>query len=176
MESETIVLGGGCFWCTQAVFDMFKGVVKTTPGYAGGTTKNPTYDEVAYEGNPGMQTEVVKIDYDPNVIPLEKLLGIFFDMHDPTSADFQDIADYGVAYRSLVLYSTEGQKKIIDRFVEQQRKNYKKPLVTVVKKLDKFYPAEEYHDKFYKKNPLNPYCLFVTRPKVSRIKEKYGLQ
>lgn len=172
---ETIVLGAGCFWCTEAVFSMFKGIIKTMPGYAGGTTRDPSYDQVAYEGNPGKHTEVLQIEYDPDIISLGKILEIFFKMHDPTSNDFQDVADYGVAYRSLILYNTDAQKKVIEKFIEGQRKNYKKPIVTMVKKLDKFYPAEDYHKDYYKKNPIQPYCLFVTRPKVNKIKKEFGV-
>lgn len=174
-KTESIVFGAGCFWCTEAVFEMFEGVIKTTPGYAGGATKDPSYDEIAYEGNPGKHTEVLRIEYDSGIAPLEKLLEIFFKMHDPTSNDFQDIADYGIAYRSLILYNTEEQKKVIDKFIEQQKRNYKKPIITMVKKLDKFYPAEENHKDYYKKNPLQPYCLFVTRPKVNKIKKEFGI-
>ncbi len=171
---ESIVFGGGCFWCTEAVFQMLRGVISTTPGYAGGTTNSPTYDEVAYHGNPGNQTEVVRIEYDPAVISLEKLLEVFFRMHDPTRNDFQGLADVGVAYRSLILYSTEAQKKVIDEFIEEQKKNYTKPILTQVKKLDRLYTAEEYQKDFYRKHPLEPYCLLVTRPEVNKIKKEFA--
>ena len=173
--TERIVLGGGCFWCTEAVFQMFKGVVKTTPGYSGGSTSNPNYEEVAYKGNPGNHAEVLEIEYDPSVITLEKLLKIFFRMHDPTSVDFQGAADYGPQYRSIVLYTTEEQKKATGRFIDEARKDYSKPIATEVKKLGVFYPAEEEHKDFYKRNPLNPYCVFVTRPEVNKIKKEFNL-
>ncbi|HVC58362.1 MAG TPA: peptide-methionine (S)-S-oxide reductase MsrA [Candidatus Acidoferrales bacterium] len=171
-ETQSIVFGGGCFWCTEAVFSMFKGVTKTTPGYAGGQMKNPTYEDVC--GGDTGHAEVLKIEYDPDVAPLEKLLDIFFTMHDPTLLNRQD-ADVGNEYRSIILYNTDSQKQIIIDFFSAQQKNFSKPIVTEVKKLEAFYPAEDYHKDFYKKNPINPYCIFVTRPKVNRVKKKFGL-
>lgn len=160
----------------EAVFQMFDGVVKTQPGYAGGTTKNPTYNELAYEGNPGYHAEVLEIEYDTDKAPLEKLLDIFFKSHDPTSKNFQGVADYGTEYRSIILYNTEDQKKVIEKFIKRAQKDYSKPIMTEVKKLGVFYPAEKEHKDFYKKNPLNPYCIFVTRPKVNKIKKEFGLK
>lgn len=176
MKSETIVFGGGCFWCMEAVFQMFDGVVKTQPGYAGGTTKNPTYDELAYQGNPGYHAEVLQIEYYPDKIPLEKLLDIFFKSHDPTSKNFQGVADHGTEYRSIILYSTEAQKKAVENFIKLAQKEYDKPIVTEVQKLGIFYPAEREHKDFYKKNPFNPYCVFVTRPKVNKIKKEFAVK
>ncbi len=173
-KTGTIVFGGGCFWCTEAVFQMMKGVIETTPGYAGGTTGSPTYDELAYKGNPGDHTEVVRIEYDPNVMPLKTLLEIFFEMHDPTRNDFQGIADYGAAYRSLILYTSNEQKKVIEESMREQQKKYAKPILTRVKKLGRFYEAEEYHKNYYKNHPLEPYCLLVTRPEVNKIKKEFA--
>ena len=171
-KTETIVFGGGCFWCTEAVFKMFKGVVKTMPGYAGGKTENPTYDQVSMGYT--RHAEVLQVEYDPAVAPLEKLLDIFFSMHDPTSLNRQD-ADIGTQYRSMILYTSNRQKEAIDKFIDKIRKNYDKPLVTEVKPLDKFYPAEDYHKDYYKKNPLQPYCMLVIRPKVGKIKKKFNI-
>jgi len=173
MTSEKIVFGGGCFWCTEAVFSMFKGVIKTSPGYAGGTKKNPTYEDVC-SGDTG-HAEVLEIEYDPEVITLSKLLDVFFEMHDPTSVNRQD-NDVGTQYRSIVLYNTDEQKKVIDKAISEAQKNHKKPIVTEVKKLDKFYQAEDYHKDYFKKNPLQPYCMFVTRPKVDKIKKKFNIK
>lgn len=170
--SSSIVFGGGCFWCTEAVFEMFKGVLKTTPGYAGGTRKDPTYEQVC-EGTTG-HAEVLEIEYDPNIISLEKLLNVFFKMHDPTSLNQQG-ADVGTQYRSIILYNTADDKKVIDEFIKKQKANFGKPIVTEVKKLDKFYVAEDYHKKYFDKNPLQPYCMFVTRPKVEKIKKEFGI-
>lgn len=170
--SSSIVFGGGCFWCTEAVFEMFKGVLKTTPGYAGGTRKDPTYEQVC-EGTTG-HAEVLEIEYDPKIISLEKLLNVFFKMHDPTSLNQQG-ADVGTQYRSIVLYNTAEDKKVIEEFMKKQKANFGKPIVTEVKKLDKFYVAEDYHKKYFDKNPLQPYCMFVTRPKVEKIKKEFGI-
>ncbi len=172
-NSETIGFGGGCFWCTEAVFSMFNGVIKTTPGYAGGTVKNPTYKQVC-NGNTG-HAEVLEVEYDPGVAPLEKLLEIFFKMHDPTTPNRQG-NDVGTQYRSIILYNTDAQKKEIDRFVKELQKGLSEPITTEMKKLGKFYPAEEYHKGYFKKNPVNPYCVFVVRPKVNKIRKEFGLK
>lgn len=171
-KSEFIVFGGGCFWCTEAVFEMIDGVTATTPGYAGGNTKNPTYEQVC-EGDTG-HAEVLKIDYNPEVVTLEKLLSVFFDMHDPTTLNRQG-ADFGTQYRSIVLYGTDEQKKIIQNAINELQKTNTKPIVTEVKKLEDFYPAENYHLKYYDNNKSNSYCTFVIKPKVEKIKKKYHL-
>jgi peptide-methionine (S)-S-oxide reductase len=170
--NETIVLGGGCFWCSEAVFKMFDGVVKITPGYAGGTTPNPTYKQVC-SGTTG-HAEVIELEYDPAVAPLEKILDIFFKMHDPTSLNRQE-ADIGSQYRSIILYNSDKQKRIIDGFIDGIRKNYDKPIVTEVKPLVAFYPSEDYHKDYYKNNPFQPYCMLVIRPKVARIRKEFKL-
>jgi peptide-methionine (S)-S-oxide reductase len=167
---EMIVVGGGCFWCSEAIFKMFNGVVKTTPGYAGGTTPNPTYEQVC-SGTTG-HAEVIKLEYDPTIAPLEKLLDIFFKMHDPTSLNRQD-ADIGSQYRSIILYTSNKQKETIDKFIDKIRKNYSKPIVTEVKPLDTFYPSEDYHKDYYKNNPLQPYCILVIRPKIKKLEKDF---
>ncbi len=173
MKNDSIVFGGGCFWCTEAVFQMFKGVTKTTPGYAGGTAKNPNYERVC-TGETG-HAEVLQIEYNTEVISLEQLLKVFFKMHDPTSLNRQE-NDVGTQYRSIILYNNDEQKKTIDKFIWQAKKEYDKPIVTEVKKLDKFYAAEEHHKDYYKRNPLQPYCMFVTRPKVNMIKKEFNIK
>jgi peptide-methionine (S)-S-oxide reductase len=173
VTTEKIVFGGGCFWCTEAVFSMFKGVVKTIPGYAGGHTKDPDYENVC-AGDTG-HAEVLQIEYDPSVVTLDKLLEIFFEMHDPTSVDRQG-GDVGSQYRSIILYQTDEQKKNADSFIKSIQKKYDKPIATEIKKLEKFYPAEDYHKDYFKKNPLQPYCIFVVRPKVEKIKKEYDLK
>ncbi len=169
-KTEKIVLGGGCFWCGEAVFKMIKGVKEVTPGYAGGHTVNPTYEDVC-TGRTG-HAEVVEIVYNPDETTLEKILDVFFRMHDPTSLNKQG-ADFGSEYRSIILYISQKQKKEIEDFVKNSQKNFDKPIATEVKKLDKFYPAEDYHKNFYERNPLQPYCIFVTRPKVKKIREEF---
>lgn len=147
-NKETIVLGGGCFWCTEAVFKMLKGVISVEPGYAGGHTKNPTYEEVC-SGKTG-HAEAIKIEYDPQVISLETLLTVFFATYDPTTLNRQG-NDVGEQYRSIILYSTEEQKKISEDFIKELDNSSKegKSVVTEVKKLEKFYPAEDYHKNYY---------------------------
>jgi methionine-S-sulfoxide reductase len=171
-KTDVIVFGGGCFWCTEAVFNMFEGVVKTTPGYAGGTTKNPTYEQVC-SGNTG-HAEVLKVEYDPDKAPLKKLLEIFFSMHDPTSINQQG-ADYGSQYRSIILYTESDQESVIEDYIKSIKGDYKKPIVTEVKKLEVFYPSEDYHKDYYKNNPLQPYCMLVIRPKIEKVKKEFGL-
>ncbi len=151
---------------------MFKGVIKTTVGYAAGTTDNPTYRQVC-SGNTG-HAEVCRIDYDPSQVTLEKLLEIFFRIHDPTSLNRQG-SDIGTEYRSIILYTTAAQRDAAKRFMKGLQNEYASPIVTELKKLDKFYPAEEEHQMFFKKNPYNAYCAFVVRPKVAKAKKEFGL-
>ena len=168
---ETIVLGGGCFWCTEAVIKMLKGVVGTDPGYAGGTVKNPTYEQVC-TGRTG-HAEVLRVEYDPKRIPLRTLLEVFVTMHDPTSVGHQG-NDVGSQYRSIILYNTEDQKKEIKAFLARAQRDYDKPIATEMKRLDVFYPAEEYHKDYYQRNPFQPYCLLEIGPKVAKVKKKFA--
>ena len=170
MKNESVVLGGGCFWCTEAVFNMLKGIIKTTPGYAGGVTKNPSYEEVC-AGDTG-HAEVLLVEYNKEVISMDKILDVFFEMHDPTSINKQG-ADLGSQYRSIILYNSESQKVEIMQFIDKVRENFDKPIVTEIKKLDRFYPAEEYHKEYYKNNRLQPYCVFVIRPKMKKIDKEF---
>jgi methionine-S-sulfoxide reductase len=168
---ETIVLGGGCFWCTEAVIKLLRGVTETEPGYAGGTVKNPTYEQVC-TGRTG-HAEVLRIVYDPNVITLKTLLEVFVTMHDPTSLNKQG-ADTGNQYRSIILYNTDEQRKEIVSFLDRAQDDYDRPIVTQVRRLDAFYPAEEYHKDYYHKNPFQPYCLLEIGPKVAKVKKKFA--
>lgn len=170
-KTKEIVFGGGCFWCTEAVFSMLKGVARTTPGYAGGAKKNPTYEEVC--GGETGHAEVLKVEYDPDAITLKKLLDVFFEMHDPTSMDRQG-GDIGLQYRSIILYESTAQKAAIDSYIKSAQKRFSKPIATEVKKLDAFYIAEDYHKRYYDKNPINPYCMLVIRPKVSKIRKEFS--
>ena len=171
MATETIVLGGGCFWCTEAVIKLLRGVADTEPGYAGGTKENPTYEEVC-TGRTG-HAEVLKVEYDPKALPLEKLLEVFMEMHDPTSPDRQG-PDMGSQYRSIILYGSEAQEKTVAAFLKRVQKDYRKPIVTEVGKLGRFWPAEEYHRDYYKRNPFQPYCLLEIGPKVAKVKKKFA--
>lgn len=166
------MLGGGCFWCTEAVFKLFPGVVRTDPGYAGGHTKNPTYKEVC-SGKTG-HAEVLKVEYDPDRISLDKVLEIFFAMHDPTSTDRQG-NDVGAQYRSAIFYTDDADRAKIDSYIDSIRGEYSKPVVTAVGKLDAFYPAESTHKDYFARNPLQPYCMLVIGPKVRKIRKEFGV-
>jgi peptide-methionine (S)-S-oxide reductase len=169
METESVVLGGGCFWCTEAIFGAMEGVVRVTPGYAGGFTEHPTYREVC-EGTTG-HAEVVEVAYDPGRVTLEELLEIFFQAHDPTSLDRQG-ADVGTQYRSIILYHSEEQRGRAEKFMERIAGDYHKPLVTELKRLERFYPAEEYHHRYFERNPNQPYCRAVISPKLAKLRKK----
>ncbi|EAL2830142.1 peptide-methionine (S)-S-oxide reductase MsrA [Campylobacter lari] len=164
MTNKEIILGAGCFWCTQAVFDEIKGVVYTEVGYSSGKP-NPNYESVINgDGN----IEVAKIIYDEKQISLEKILEIFLKMHDPTSLDKQG-ADEGTQYRSVIFYQTNEELKIISNFLQKAQKYYTKDIVTQVLKLEKFYKAENYHQKYFKNNPSQAYCRFVIAPKLEKL-------
>ncbi len=170
-KTEKIVLGGGCFWCTEAVFQNVDGVVAITPGYSGGTTADPEYPEV-YSGSTG-HAEVARVEYDPGNVSLETLLDVFFSTHDPTTPDRQG-NDVGSQYRSIIFYDSEGQGERVEAFIAGIRPDYERPVVTEVKPLDVFYPAEEYHQDYYVKNPEHGYCQVVIAPKVDKLRKKLG--
>lgn len=169
---EKVAFGGGCFWCTEAVFLEIKGVQAVTPGYAGGSTSNPTYEEVS-TGATG-HAEVILIEYDPAVVPFSRLLEVFFASHDPTTLNRQG-ADVGTQYRSIILCETEAQKEESENAIKELERNkaYQKPIVTEVVMLTKFYPAEEYHKKYYERHPNEGYSQAVIAPKVEKVKEKF---
>jgi peptide-methionine (S)-S-oxide reductase len=160
-KNEEIVFGTGCFWCTEAIFKRLEGVVETIVGYAGGTIINPNYETVC-SGKTG-HAEVTKIVFDPNVITLEKLLDVFWKVHDPTSLNRQG-NDVGTQYRSIILYTNEDQRLAAERSKEKIN-----GAVTEIIKLEKFYPAEDYHADYFAKNGSQPYCQMVIRPKVEKI-------
>ena len=170
---ENIILGGGCFWCTEAIFISLKGVHEAIPGYSGGTTENPSYNEIC-TGKTG-HAEVVKITYDPETISTEGILEIFFRTHDPTSLNRQG-ADVGTQYRSIIIYMNENQKRsALEIISEMEReKVYDKPIVTSVENYMNFYPAEEYHRRYFEKNPEQGYCRFVIAPKMEKPKKMHS--
>lgn len=172
-KNESAVFGGGCFWCTEAVFKMLEGVISVEPGYAGGTTKNPTYEEVC--GGKTGHAEVIKIDYNPDEISFADLLTVFFGSHDPTTRNRQG-NDVGTQYRSAIFYTTEAQKSAAQDFISGINASSKKgkPIVTEVVPLDAFYPAEEYHKDYYANNPQNPYCELIINPKLQKVQEKFA--
>lgn len=170
---EVVAFGGGCFWCTEAVFLMLKGVESVVSGYAGGTSINPSYDQVSM-GNTG-HAEVIQITYDPSITPLRTLLDIFFSAHDPTTLDQQG-ADIGSQYRSIILYTTEAQRKEAEGTIKKltEAKRFPNPIVTEIKKLERFWPAEGYHQDFYAKHPGEPYTAVVITPKLEKMKKEFA--
>jgi peptide-methionine (S)-S-oxide reductase len=166
---EAATLGGGCFWCTEAIFQMLPGVKSVTSGYAGGTKANPTYKEVC-AGNTG-HAEVIQITYDPKAVSYEKLIETFWEAHDPTTLNRQG-ADNGTQYRSIILYSSEAQRGAAETSKAQAQKRFRQPIVTEIVPLQKFYPAEDYHQDYYRANPNQPYCRVVIRPKVEKFEKK----
>ncbi len=170
---ETVVFGGGCFWCTEAVFKMLRGVVSVLPGYAGGTKDNPTYDEVS-SGKTG-HAESVKIEYNPKLVKYEDLLTVFFGSHDPTTLNRQG-NDIGTQYRSAVFYTTPKQKEKTENFIKEMNNSseFGASVVTEVKPLTKFYEAENYHKDYFAKNPGNTYCEVVINPKLEKVQKRFG--
>jgi peptide-methionine (S)-S-oxide reductase len=171
--TKTIVLGGGCFWCTEAVFKMIKGIISIMPGYAGGTVAQPTYEAVC-NGTTG-HAEVVRIEYDPSIISFNDILTIFFASHNPTTMNRQG-HDVGTQYRSIILYSSEEEKVEAEKFITELNNSAElgDPIVTEVKPLETFYEAEEYHRDYYAKHPEQAYCQAVINPKLAKVKEKFG--
>ena len=170
-KTDTIIFGGGCFWCTEAIFKMLRGVVAVIPGYAGGNIKNPTYDQVC-TGNTG-HAEVIKIEYDPTQISLQVLLDVFFDAHDPTLLNRQG-NDVGTQYRSIILYTNKQQLGIISDYINRLQIQSSKKIVTQVAELGNFYEAEDYHMNYYQNHSSEQYCTFVITPKIKKIRMKYS--
>jgi peptide-methionine (S)-S-oxide reductase len=170
--SEIATFGGGCFWCLDAAFRQLKGVERVVSGYAGGRRPNPTYEQVC-TGVTG-HAEVVQITFDPSVITYRDLLGVFFTIHDPTTLNRQG-PDEGTQYRSVVFYhSPEQYSAVNDVIAELKREGvYTKPIVTEIAPYSAFYPAEEYHQDYFNKNPNQPYCAAVVAPKVSKVRKAY---
>jgi peptide-methionine (S)-S-oxide reductase len=170
MKTEIAIFGGGCFWCTEAIYQELKGVVTVKPGYAGGTTPNPTYEQVC-TGKTG-HAEGIQVEFDPEVISYKTLLTVFFGTHDPTTLNRQG-GDTGTQYRSIILYTTPEQKTEAEDFIKNAQNDLEDPIVTEVKPFNIFYVAEDYHQNYYAKNVLQPYCQFVIDPKLSKLKEKF---
>jgi peptide-methionine (S)-S-oxide reductase len=170
---ELATLGGGCFWCTEAVYSELKGVVKVLPGYAGGTVPDPTYEEVC-TGRTG-HAEVVQIEFDPAQITYREILQIFFTVHDPTSLNRQG-ADVGTQYRSVILFHSPEQRTVAAEVlhqVEEERLWPRRPVTEVVP-LKTFYPAEDYHRDYFRRNPGQGYCQAVIAPKVAKFRHRYA--
>ncbi|HVY72884.1 MAG TPA: peptide-methionine (S)-S-oxide reductase MsrA [Candidatus Paceibacterota bacterium] len=170
-SQETIVFGGGCFWCTEAVFLMLKGVVSVEPGYAGGHIDNPTYEQVC-TGETG-HIEVIRIVYEPDKIAFEELLRVFFGSHDPTTPNRQG-NDVGPQYNSAIFYTTERQKEKAEHYISVLNKaGHIGTLVTQVRPLDHFWLAEDYHKNYYEQNKSAGYCQLVIAPKVEKMQKSY---
>ena len=169
MKTEKATLGGGCFWCVEAVYEQLPGVLSVTSGYAGGPTENPTYEQIC-TGKTG-HAEVVQIEYDPEKISYEKLIDLFWDAHDPTTLNRQG-ADVGTQYRSVILTESEDQARVARESKDRAQAKFKSPIVTEIVPLVKFYPAEDYHQDFYRENPMHPYNLAVTRSKLKKLEPK----
>jgi peptide-methionine (S)-S-oxide reductase len=171
-QLETAILGGGCFWCLEAVFDDLTGVIGVESGYSGGSVIAPSYQEVC-TGASG-HAEVVRVNFDPGIISYREILQVFFAIHDPTSLNQQG-SDIGTQYRSLIIYRDEEQKWTAEQVMHEIEKEeiWDKPLVTQLEPYETFYIAEEYHQEFYKKNPYQGYCQMVVAPKVAEFRHKY---
>jgi peptide-methionine (S)-S-oxide reductase len=171
-ELEKATLGGGCFWCTEAVYLELKGVVNVMPGYSGGHVKNPSYKEVCNETTG--HAEVVQITFDPTIVSYTEILEVFFVTHDPTTLNRQG-NDVGTQYRSAIFYHSEQQKQIAQEIIQslEKEKVYKNPIVTEVTKFDVFYLAEDYHINYFARNKNQPYCQFVVAPKVEKFRKVF---
>lgn len=170
---QQTVLAGGCFWCLEAVFDQVRGVIDVVSGYAGGRRPQPTYEQVC-SGLTG-HAEVVQITFDPQVISFEDLLHIFFTIHDPTTLNRQG-ADVGTQYRSAIFYTSKAQKTAAENVMRELSAEslWSDPIVTQLQALQTFYPAEEYHQQYFARNPNQGYCRMVVAPKVTKFRQKYA--
>ena len=165
-------LGGGCFWCIEAVLEQLRGVREVVSGYAGGRVPNPSYEQVC-TGRTG-HAEVVQVTFDPSEISFRELLEVFFTLHDPTTENRQG-ADVGTQYRSIVLYHDDSQRQTAEDVIREFEKDgvWSDPIVTQVEPLEDFYPAEQHHQEYYRNHPFQPYCQAVIAPKVSKLRQKY---
>ena len=172
-KSGIATLGGGCFWCVEAVFQRIEGVLSVKPGYAGGDIKNPTYKQIC-TGNTG-HAEVAKIEFDPEKITYSQILNVFWQSHDPTTLNRQG-NDVGTQYRSVIFFHDESQREIAEKSkLDADKSGYwDNKIVTEITLLNNYYDAEDYHDNYYNNNPNQPYCLFVIKPKLDKL-EKQGL-
>lgn len=170
---ETATLGGGCFWCLEAVFQELEGVQSVVSGYAGGRVPNPSYREVC-TGRTG-HAEVVQVVFDPAVLSYGDLLSVFFSIHDPTTLNRQG-ADVGTQYRSVIFYHDAEQKRVAEAMIRElgQEGLWRDPIVTEVVPLDRFYPAEDYHQDYFRRNPGQPYCQAVIGPKLRKFRELFA--
>jgi len=170
---ETITLGGGCFWCLEAVYDRLEGVHGVVSGYAGGHVPDPRYDQVC--GGRTGHAEVVQVTFDPDVVALADVLRIFFTIHDPTTPDRQG-ADVGPQYRSVIFHGSSEQKQVAEEVIRELEaaRVWDQPIVTQIAPLDVFYPAEDYHQEYFDRNGYQPYCQVVIAPKVAKFRSRFA--
>jgi peptide-methionine (S)-S-oxide reductase len=173
MTERVATFAGGCFWCTEAVFQKLRGVSKVVPGYTGGHVANPTYNDVC-SGATG-HAEAIQLHFDPDVVSYDTLLDVFFQLHDPTTLNRQD-ADVGTQYRSAVYYADEQQREAVEQAIARVTASgmYAEPVVTEVSPLSQFYAAEDYHHNFYEDNKTYPYCAIVINPKITKLYKNFG--
>jgi peptide-methionine (S)-S-oxide reductase len=172
-EAQTAVLGGGCFWCLEAVFDRLDGVKSVESGYMGGSVKNPAYREVC-SGTTG-HAEVVRVTFDPSKTSFQELLDVFFSIHDPTTLNRQG-NDVGTQYRSVIFYSSEEQRRVAEETIARLNREHlwDAPIVTAVEPAKDFYMAEDYHQEYFANNPQQPYCQIIVAPKVKKFQQKFA--
>ena len=172
-KNDVAAFGGGCFWCTEAVFDELRGVHSVVSGYTGGKTKNPTYEQVCM-GTTG-HAEAIKIEFDPAEISFRDLMTVFFATHDPTTLNRQG-NDAGTQYRSAIFYADEKQQEAAAAFMKEldEAKTFKNSIVTTLEPLTEFYPAEDYHQKYYANNPYQPYCQYMIPPKLNKLHKQFS--
>jgi peptide-methionine (S)-S-oxide reductase len=171
-QIESVTLGGGCFWCLEAIYNELKGIIKVESGYAGGIVPNPTYEQVC-TGTTGY-AEVIQMSFNPNMITFKEILQIFFTMHDPTTLNRQG-NDVGTQYRSIIFYHNQNQRQTAVQLIDEitQAGIWNNPIVTQIVPYNIFYKAEEYHQEYYKKNPEQSYCRIIIEPKISKLRKQY---
>ena len=170
---ESLVLGGGCFWCTEAAYEILPGVKDVVSGYAGGHVANPTYEQIGTKRTG--HAEVIKIDYDPAVVSLEKLLDYFWHVHNPTQVGGQG-NDHGPQYRSIILFASPEQKAAAEKSRAKAAQEFRDPITTEIVALEKFWVAEKYHQDYFRLNPTAGYCAYVIAPKVKKLKEQVSAE
>ncbi len=170
-KEQTITLGGGCFWCLEAAYQMLKGVTKVESGYAGGTKPNPRYEDM-HSGETG-HAEVTQVTFNPGIVPLEDIFNVFWTIHDPTTLNRQG-HDVGPQYRSIILYNSEEQKAAAEKSKVEVAKLWADPIVTEIMPLTQFYKAEDYHQNYYRSNPTQRYCELIINPKLDKLRKKFA--
>ncbi|HWU98192.1 MAG TPA: peptide-methionine (S)-S-oxide reductase MsrA [Oxalicibacterium sp.] len=170
MATEIATLGGGCFWCTEAVFQQLKGVSAVESGYTGGQVENPSYEQIC-EGTTG-HAEVVRLTFDPSVVTFREILEVFFTIHDPTTLNRQG-NDVGTQYRSVIYYHSPEQQETAKQVISEMANVWDAPIVTELSPAETYYKAESYHQNYFRQNPMQGYCAFVVAPKVSKFRQTF---